>query len=158
MTLMDRGIVMDWTRKQRRAASIADKQRRRQRQVDRSESPDIYSLTPSPDEVIVSHHAVQQFCDRVIPEVPVLGEGDSEVRCAKLVLQRVVSEGRRSDRDSSLRLELHEWVRFCTWNHHGRPVTLFFEESTRIGAMVVACHDFIGKVMVLTCFVAKEGA
>lgn len=149
---------MDRASKQRRAAAIEYKQRERRRTEEPCDAPDIYSLTPEPDDVIVSHHAVDQFRDRVIPSLPdILSIGDSPYRCAKVTLQRVVSEGRRSDRDRNLKAELAPWLACCTWNHRGRPVSLFFEESSRIGALVVACNDFLGKVIVLTCFIAKEG-
>lgn len=143
-------MAQDHGTKIRRALAFRHKAKDREREfVPSGPAPDIWRVDPQPERIVVTHHAAEQFDLRV---KRYCGEQNPHD-----VLMRVVCTGRRSDRDRKLKSELEPWIRFVTWKHQGRPVTLFFEQATRIGAMAVLGHEEDGRVIVLTCFSARDG-
>ena len=144
-------MAQDFATKVRRARSVTRKAQERERVaslVHCGPPPTLRSVNPEPKDLIISTHALDKFADRV---QRYCGNQDPHK-----VIARVVCTGRRSDWDSGLKVELACWVRFVTWHHDGRPVTLFFEQATRIGILAVASREGDGRVVVLTCFSARD--
>lgn len=107
-------------------------------------------IRPVWDNIYVTRHAIEQYQSRVIDKF-------NYAKLENIVrrLKNVLINGRRSDRDPTLTMELEPWLNLVKWNHNGRPVSVWMDEK-RLCCLVVRDNEDPEKLVVLTCFKAVE--
>jgi hypothetical protein len=106
-------------------------------------------IEPVWQNIFVTQHAINQYVNRVVEESCYAKSGNVIKK-----LKYVLLEGRRSDRDPLLLIELEPWLRLVKWEHSGRPVSIWMNPG-RVCCLVVRDKIKQDHLVVLTCFKAK---
>lgn len=107
------------------------------------------NIDPVWENICVTRHAIDQYLDRVVED-----NTYTSVNSIRKKLKYVLLEGRRSDRDPLLLVELEPWLRLVKWEHSGRPVSVWMD-SRKLCCLVVRDKIRHDQLVILTCFKAQ---
>jgi len=108
---------------------------------------DTRRIEPEWQNIFVTNHAIEQYQSRVVDPTGLVSRRNNVVRRLKYVLL----EGRRSDKDPSLKTELEPWLTRVSWSHGGRPVSVWMDKK-RLCCLVVRDGVRHDQLVILTCF------
>lgn len=107
------------------------------------------NINPVWENILVTRHAIDQYIDRVVEK-----NSYTKIKNVTRRLKYALLEGRRSDRDPMLLVELEPWLRLVKWEHCGRPVSIWMD-NRRLCCLVVRDRIRHDRLVILTCFKAK---